>query len=262
MKIVPCIVLLASASFASRTDVTSIIQRSVAANRIDWNAAPAYNHFERDRADGGSRTFEEMMIFGSPYERLVAIDDKDLSSRQRAAEQEKLDAVIARRQHESARQRSRRVAAYAKQRARDHLLMDQLTQAFNFTFLGEQKLDGFDVYVLRATPRPDYRPPNLESQILRGMEGKLWIDKNSFQWVKVEAQVIHPVSMAGFLASVEPGTRFELEKMPIAANVWLPKHFAVKSHARILFFDHNTVDDESYFNYHHPAPALAAPSAP
>lgn len=52
--------------------------------------------------------------------------------------------------------------------------------------------------------------------MLRGMEGELWIDEATFQWVKVQARVIRPVSIEGFLARVEPGTRFELEKMPVA----------------------------------------------
>jgi hypothetical protein len=43
------------------------------------------------------------------------------------------------------------------------------------------------------------------------MEGTLWIDKKTFQWVKVEATVIRPVSIAGFLAQVQTGRRFELE---------------------------------------------------
>jgi len=66
------------------------------------------------------------------------------------------------------------------------------------------------------------------------MEGELWIDKKTFQWIKVEATVIHPVSIAGFLAEVEPGTHFELEKMALEENLWLPKHFAMKSRAKIF----------------------------
>ena len=115
------------------------------------------------------------------------------------------------------------------------MMMEQLTKSMNFALVGEQKLNGYDVYVLKATPRADYRPPNMESQALRGMQGKLWIDKQTFQWVKVEAQVIRPVSIEGFLAEVEPGTRFELEKMPVGDGVWLPKHFAMQSRARALF---------------------------
>ncbi|MGO9636756.1 MAG: hypothetical protein ACLPSO_02315, partial [Terracidiphilus sp.] len=108
----------------------------------------------------------------------------------------------------------------------------------------------FEVYVLQATPRAGYQPPNTETKVLTGMQGQLWIDKQTYQWVKVEAEVMHPVSIAGFLAQVQPGTRFELEKMPVAEGIWLPKHFSMKARAKILFFfSHNTQDDETYFDY-------------
>jgi hypothetical protein len=91
------------------------------------------------------------------------------------------------------------------------------------------------------------------------MEGKLWIDKKTYQWVKVEATVIHPVSIAGFLAQVEPGTRFELEKMPVTDSLWLPKHFAMKSQARVLFFfTRKSQADETYYGYQKATPIQAA----
>ncbi|MGA8310476.1 MAG: hypothetical protein WB755_10640, partial [Terriglobales bacterium] len=128
--------------------------------------------------------------------------------------------------------------------------MEQLTKAFNFTLEGEQKLGPHEVYVLQATPRPGYLPPNREARVLTGMGGKLWIDKNTYQWVRVEAQVMHPVSIEGFLARVEPGTQFELEKMPVGDGIWLPKHFAMKAHAKVVFlFNHRTQEDDTYWGY-------------
>jgi hypothetical protein len=232
-------------------DVDAIIQRSVEANAADWAAAPKYDYFERDQQPGGgTKTYEELMILGSPYERLVAINGKPLSPGQQGQEQQKLDATITRRRNESEQDRIERIAKYEKDRKRDHLLMEQLTKAFDFVLVGEQKLDGHDVYVLKATPRADYHPPNMETQVLRGMQGKLWIDQKTFQWVKVEAHVIRPVSIEGFLARVEPGTRFELEKAPVGDGIWLPTHFAMKSRAKVLyFFNRETQVDETYYGY-------------
>lgn len=232
-------------------DAESIIQRSVQANVMDWDAAPDYDYRERDwQPDDGSKCYEVRMIVGSPYERLVAVNDKPLTSEQEARERKKLEGAVARRQKESEQERAERVARYERDRKRDQLLMDQLPKAFQFKLVGEQSLDGHDVYVLRATPRPGYQPPNVEARVLTGMEGTLWIDKTTFQWVKVEAQVIHPVSIAGFLARVEPGTQFDLEKMPIEGEIWLPKHFGMKSRTTVLLLFHrNSEVEENYFDY-------------
>ncbi len=126
-----------------------------------------------------------------------------------------------------------------------------MARAFRFSLTGQDTIDGRHVYVLNALPRIGYAPPNRDARVLTGMQGTLWIDTETWQWVKVKAQVIHPVSISGFLARVEPGTEFDLEKMPVTQDVWLPKHFAMKAHARVLFlFSHHQQEDQTFFDYH------------
>jgi hypothetical protein len=244
------LVFCAVSAFCARADVETIIQRSVAANQEDWKSSPDYSYFERDRDDGGTKTYRDVMLVGSPYRYLVAVNGRPLSPEDQKKERQKLEQVVRDRQSESPQEREERLREFQKDRDRDHLMMEQLVDAFNFKLLGQQKMDGFEVYVLAARPRPGYQPPNIETEALTGMQGKLWIDAKTFQWVKVEAEVVHPVAVEGFLARIEPGTRFELEKMPVASGVWLPKHFAMTSRARILFlFTRKQREDETYFDY-------------
>jgi len=233
-------------------DISDIIRRSVQANARDWQASPQYDCSERDQdPHGASKTYQDLIVLGSPYQKLIKIDGKPLSVQEQQREQQKLETAISERRHESVQERAQRIAKYEKERRRDNELMDQLTKAFDFTLAGEQTLDGYDVYVLKAKPRRGYRPPTTDTEVLKGMEGELWIDKQTYQWVKVEAHVIHPVSIEGFMARVEPGTRFELEKMPVDDNIWLAKHFSMKAHAKVFFlFSHNEQQDEWYFDYH------------
>lgn len=235
---------------AQQPDVQSIISKSVAANQTDFKAAPGFNYKERDREGKGSKTYQITMIDGSPYQRLIAVDGKPLSKDQQVEEEKKQQQETARRRSESQSDRQQRVAKYEKDRKRDNEMMQQLTKAFNFTYTGKQRLRGFAVYVLKAKPRPGYQPPNMETQVLPGMQGQLWIDQKSFQWVKVTAQVVQPVSIEGFLAKVEPGTQFELEMSPVAGNIWQVSHFSMKSKAKILdIFKHGSQEDSTYFDY-------------
>lgn len=236
--------------FADPLDANTIIQRSVQALRLDWQAESQFNYVETDVEDHGTRTYQVTMILGSPYQRLIAINHKPLSASDRGKEQQKLDQVIATRRSESKAQTEQRVANYAKERRRDHRLTEELSKAFSFRVLGEKTVGNHLTYVLQATPKPDYRPIDEETKVLTGMQGKLWIDKATFQWVKVEAEVIHPVSIEGFLARAEPGTRFELDKAPVPGGAWLPTHFSVRSKARILWvIGYHTHIDESYSGY-------------
>ncbi|HZW79902.1 MAG TPA: hypothetical protein VFF50_05480 [Candidatus Deferrimicrobiaceae bacterium] len=245
-------VLLASPGWAmGQNNADAIIQRSVEANKRDWEAAPQFDCLEQDRDGNGTRSYEDTMILGSPYQRLVAINGNPLTPAQTAAEKQKLENTVSERKKESRRQRANRVAKYKKEQRRNHLLMEQIAKAFAFNQVGEANLDGHEVYVLKATPRPGYRPPNMETEALTGMEGKLWIDTSSFQWVKVEAQVTHPVHIAGFLAEVEPGTHFELEQEPVAPGIWLPQHFSMRASSRILFVvPHHGQEDDTYSDCH------------
>ncbi len=246
-----CVVLSVCFSSAARCavapDVQDIIRKSVEANQLDFAAAPHFVHKERDRTSKGSKTYSVSMIAGSPYSRLIAIDGKPLSEQAQQQEQQKFDEAKSKREAESPEQRRQRIAKYERDRHRDNAMMQQLTKAFDFTLVGERKLNSFPVYVLRAKPRPGYKPPNLETQVLPSMEGMLWIDKTTYQWVKVTARVVHPTSIEGFLAQVEPGTRFELEKAPVGKGVWLPKHFAMSSRAKVLFLFNDNSDEDDYF---------------
>jgi hypothetical protein len=257
---IPTLALLVLiATYSAGQSVETIIQNSVQANARDWDADPEYSYFERDREpDGGTKTFDDLMLFGSPYQRLVAVNGKPLSPEQQEQERQKLKQTISERRNESPQSRAARIAKFEKDRKRDRLLIEQLTEGFNFKLTGEQKLDGYDVYVLKATPRPGYQPPNMDTQVLKGMEGRLWIDKKTYQWVRVEARVIHAVSIEGFLARVEPGTQFEVEKTPVQDDIWLPKHYSMRARAKILFlFGHKSQDDETYYGYRKITPEQA-----
>jgi len=231
-------------------NVQTIVQQSVAANNRDWQALPQFNHYERDGFGRHTKTYQILRIYGSPYRKLVAIGGEPISAAEQAAEKDKLERAIAERRDESAEARASRIAEYQKQRQQEHVMIQQLSAAFDFRITGQRRLAGHEVYVLEATPKPGYQPPNRDSKVLTGMHGKLWIDTQTFQWVRVEAEVIHPVAIEGFLASVEPGTRFELDYAPVGGGIWEPMHYAMRSRARILLmFSRRGRDDESYFDY-------------
>ncbi len=243
---------------AGRMDVETIIQRSQETYEVNWQAAPGYDYLERDRVSSGkTNTYHVQMISGSPYRMLVAVNGEPLAPDQQADEQRKLDETIARRRTESPQERAERIAKYERDQRRDHHLLQQFVNAFDFQLLGEQQLGPRRVYVIRALPRPGYRPPNRDAEALTGMKGKIWIDAKTFQWVKAEGVVVRPVWVEGFLARVQPGTRFELEFAPVSEGIWQLTHFEMRSSAKVLFlFSVRTQDDESYFGYEKAGGAL------
>lgn len=238
-------------SAVTEPDAASIVRQSVEANIRNYAALPKFNYYKVEQGkDGISRTYEEIMLFGSRYSRLVAVKGEPLPPDRQMDEQRRLEQAIQRRASESPADRAKRVSVYEQERQRDQLLLNEMANAFEFTLAGDRTVNGRDVYVLRARPRRGYRPPNNRARVLTGMEGTLWIEKSSLQWVRVAAEVLHPVSIEGFLARVLPGTRFELDQAPVS-NLWLPTRFSMKARARILFvFSKADNQDERYYGYY------------
>jgi hypothetical protein len=246
-----CILCVSSAPLCAQSpDAEEIVKRSVEFTQKDWKQTPNYDYFERDLEPGHSKTYEVLMILGSRYRRLVAMDDQPLPPELAAREEELLRKARSDREHESPQQRQARVDRYKKETDEQNLFLNQLLKAFDFTLAGEQKLDSRTVYVVKAHPRRDYHPPNMRAKALTGMEGTLWIEATDYRWLRVQAEVKHAVSIAGFFARVEPGTRFVLEQEPVDGGIWLPSHFTMQAHAKVfLLFSHNEQEDSGYYGY-------------
>jgi hypothetical protein len=254
-----CLPLASASPPTPDPSADAIIQKSVEANERDWQAAPNYSYTVTTRKANGSITEQVIMIGGSPYHKLIRRNGKPLSAAEQKHEEQKYQNAQARRNGENSSDAAARIAKYDKERHRDHELMQQLTRAFTFRLAGEHLTGGRQVYALIATPRAGYQPPDVETRVLTGMKGELWIDKKTYQWVRVRAEVMSPVSIEGFLATVQPGTFFELEKAPVGDDVWLPKHFRVESQSRILnVFNHATQEDDTFSDYQ---PARTEPGA-
>lgn len=244
-------------------DAVQIVQRSLAAVEASWAQAPNYSFKERDVESKHALTptiksYEVLMIEGSPYNRLVAFNDQPLAPELNAVEDQKLRTEIDKRQRESKRERAHRIAKYEKQRSQDHAMMIAMADAFDFQLAGEETVDGHACWVLDATPKRGYQPKIRETKVLTGMRGRLWIDKAQYQWVRVTAQVFKGVGFLGFMAKVAPGTAFALDQEPVADNLWLPKHFSMQVKASALgFINEDATSDETYGDYRLSTAAVA-----
>jgi len=253
-KILACFTLGSFAAFAALPNGNALMARSVKTTELNWAAAPNYAFLETDiKSRHGSeptkKTSEVMMIDGSPYERTIALNGQPLSPAQQRAEESKLQKETAIRLHESSRARRKRIAAYMADRERDHAMLNELSRAFDYTVVGEDRKDSRRVWVLRGVPKPGYTPANRETKVMAGMVVNFWIDQNTYQWVRVEAEVKKPVSIYG-LAKVGVGTKFILEQEPISPNLWLPKRFQVDVRASALgFLNEDSNREEIYTDY-------------
>lgn len=252
------------AVLASPPDARELMSRAVKVTEANWIQAPGYSFTRSDvktKHDAAPvrNRYEVLMIEGSPYLKLIAQDGQPLSGTQAEAQEQSYQREISRRQHESPRERRKRIEKFTADRNRDHALLMELCDAFDYTVAGEESLGGRDVWVLHGTPKRDYVPKNREGKVLAGMEVTFWIDKQTYQWPRIEAEVKTPVSFYGAIGKVDPGTRFLLEQEPVSKDLWLPKHFQVHVIATALgFINEDSSSEETYTNYRQAGPEAAA----
>jgi len=249
-----CLILAASTSSATppthSVDVDQVVQRWVQATRADLDLAIQYGYRERIHDDDGTKTYDVILIDGSPFKRLVSIDDRPLPHELARKEEQRFERAKAERADESPDEKAERLADYRKDFARAHRILEQMPRAFQYTLQSTQKIGARKAYVLHAVPRKSYDPPSIAAEVLTGMQGQFWIDTKSYQLIRAVAHVLKSVTIDGFLATVQPGTEFELEQKAIAPGLWLPTHFQIRSHSRILFFfPHHIDQDRTFSNY-------------
>jgi hypothetical protein len=235
-------------------DLSEIVQRATAALNSDWASDPLYACIERDEVQKGekltSKTFEVVMIDGSDYHLALAVDDQPLSPDRQKAELIKLENEVRRRKSESPSARSARINAWKKQRDENGELLLDFPTALTFQLLGEETKNGHSAYVLSATPIPGIVPTTRAAKVLSGMQGKVWVEKDTLHPILVECTVVTPVPVFGALASVLPGTQIEIKMTPVTDSTWLIDEVSTKLNvSKLHLFKSTAVKRSTYTQY-------------
>ena len=197
-----------------------------------------------------SETSEIMVLYGDQVERLIAKDDKPLSAKDAAKEEEKIQKLMQKREHESEDDRTKRLQKEQKEREEGREFVREVADAYNFRFVGLEAVEGRDAYVIDAEPRPGFEPHTRDAKYLPKFRFRAWIDQADQQLVKLQAEAIDTVSWGLFLARIHKGTRFMLEQTRVNDEVWLPRHITATLDARLALFKSLHMDiDVHYKDY-------------
>jgi hypothetical protein len=197
-----------------------------------------------------SKTQEIMVLYGEQVERLIAKDDKPLSEKDAAKEEERIRKLTDKRKNETEEQRKKRIQTEEKNREDARKFVGEVADAYNFRLIGMENLDGRQTYVIDAEPRPDFQPHFKEAKVLPKFRFRAWIDQAESQWVKLDAECIDTVSVGWFLARIHKGSRLLIDQTRVNDEVWLPRHVAIKVDVRVaLLKNFNLEADVAYRDY-------------
>jgi hypothetical protein len=230
-------------------DARQIVAQSIAATERSWQARDHYTFIERDqdrRLDTLGQVKSEnvdvtrmILVNGARFEQLMEHNGQLPS----ADEQKKSAKDLEKLKHETPAEQSARLLKTQENRS----FLHDLLEAFDFHLLGEEIVAGRPAYILKATPHPGYHARGKYAKLLSRVEGKLWVDKQDFGWVKVDGEVTQSFSIGILVARVQRGSHIIMEQTCVGDAVWVPKRLEMRASATILFL--KSLDVERILTY-------------
>lgn len=253
------VLLLIGASLCCAQDARSLVARAVAADDHSDRLARDYTYTIRNEIraldDAGQvkavqSTLDEVLyIGGKRYFRPLEKNGKPVPDSEKRKEQEKLDRAAAEASRMSETEHDKRLAEADRERAKNRAQYKEIPDAFDFKLLGDTVIAGRPAYQIAATPRADYHGEL--GSVLRNVQGTLWIDKQDFNWVRIEADVLKSFSLGWFLARIAGGTHLSYEMMRVGSSekdaLWVPKDVSLKASARFALLKKVNVEQNVTF---------------
>lgn len=224
-------------------DVGEIVKRAFLREKANEAASRRYAfRFREERrsldragkvAGSEAKTYEVTFLSGEEHERLVAVDDRPLDPRRDARERRALEQRAASIARQSAAQRRKRAEKLEREREEEYARMAEMRDVFSFSLAGEETLDGAATWVIRAEPRPRYRPRGSRAKFLQKVRGVFWIAQEDYAWVRLEAETLAAAPFRMFLLRLAKGSTFSLRRKKLEDGVWAKAGFRVRADVRI-----------------------------
>ena len=237
------LLVLVLTAAARAEDPVELVRRSIAQDQLGWvrmkdytwQAESVEKHLDaRGKVVSTKReAWETLMLEGQPYRRTLQRDGKPLSEEEQRGEQQKLDKETRRLSSETPAEKQRRMEEAEKRRRREFAFLSELPELFDLKFEGDSVVDGRPVWVVSGAPRAGATPKSGDAKMLLKVRGRVWIDKTSYQWARVEAQTTDTISWGLFLARLNPGAKLVFEQAEVAPDLWFPKRLHLTGSGRV-----------------------------
>lgn len=131
-------------------------------------------------------------------------------------------------------------------------LIDAIGQAFRFTWLGEEVVNGRTLAHIALDPNPSFQSDSRKEELLRHVRATVWIDEQAGQLVRGKAEIISNVLVGGGLISkIYAGGWFEVEQAEAAPGIWLPTRteFSIRGRMLLFPFSEHKLTETSRYRY-------------
>jgi hypothetical protein len=219
--------------------------------KVSYGHHPSVRYLLRKKTRNTDTTKEIVETGDGGIARLVAIHNHPLNTTQAQTELQRLHALAS----DPAAQQHRRHTE-ERDAARIVGVMRLLPEAYLNQFEGSvQTSDGVAIRMTFG-PNPHFSPPTLESRILTGIRGEIWIDPTDLRVVRIEGQLFRQVDYGwGILGTLYPGGTIRIDQAKTPECGWQLSHLTLNMTGKELMLKSlHVVIDETATDYH-PVPA-------
>ncbi len=160
--------------------------------------------------------------------RLLSINDRPLTAKQQAEEDQRVQELMTSR---SAKRKLQR--ALDAETLQGRRLFKMLPDAFIFNYAGG---DG-NLVKLSFKPNPNFRPPSLEARVFHDMEGEMWVDCKQERLAVFNGHLTQDVKFGlGLLGRLDKGGHFEVRQAEVVPGHWDMTTMSVEMTGKALLF--------------------------
>ncbi|HUA00834.1 MAG TPA: hypothetical protein VMB02_10930 [Candidatus Aquilonibacter sp.] len=159
---------------------------------------------------------------------------------------------------------SRGKAAREKYEKRQHDradFVDAAAQAYLVKWVGQEIRNSRRCDIFELTPNPAFQPHSMFQSALAHVTAKIWVDRDSGQMVRGEANVLSDISFGGgLLGKLYRGSFVSMEQAEVAPGIWLPARTEYQFSGRKFLFpfsEHQIIEASHYRHLGSPREALA-----
>lgn len=187
---------------------------------------------------------------GFRISRLIEKNGKPLSANDQADEDKDAAKQVAEIEKKIAEKEKRELINVTKSKPEDGERRITLAEALRNSLLinpRRERFGGRDVIVFDYEPNPASKPKTRTEQIFALCTGAVWVDANSKQVVRLDAELTK--SIGNFIGKAKRGASFTLENELVNNEIWLPSRADVNFQIKILFAGFTINNLIKYGNY-------------
>lgn len=187
----------------------------------------SYLRYRLRTVDGkGDQLRDQLETPEGTVSRLIQRDGRPLTPQEDSAERARLQGLAA-----SPSSFARHIRRDEDNRKSGIVLIRMLPDAMLWSYAtGQPQLPGHqagtpELIVLDFKPDPGWSPSTLESEMLTGLAGRVWIDPISRNMVHLEANLVRAINLGwGILAHIYPGGTVTLQQTNTGGQRWIMDH--------------------------------------